>query len=224
MSWHRITNLLVAFTALCSLSCGADPILARADDERAEEGGAVVRPPPGSAQPPGAGDPGQPTPGDPGQPPPGDGVQPPPGAPDQPQPGVPDDPAPVRPDDPGSEQAPLSAPQDGPTVTLRGEVRYADYRAGKVRVDVFDGDQLDRSKHPGVVGWADMSGPGSFELTVPVSTGNVWLSAFNDANGDGKPGHEDPTGFLEGNPVNLGDDALTGLVIQLTYNPRPEDQ
>lgn len=222
----KTSTLFVALTVLCLQSCGADPILARADEERAEEGGQAgsVQPPPGAAHPPGAGAPDQPQPGDPGQPPPGDGIQPPPGAPDQPQPGVPDDPTPGRPDGPGPEQATPGAPPEGPSVTLRGEVRYAEYREGKVRVDVFDGDQLNRSKHPGVVGWADLSGPGPFELTVPSSTGKVWLSAFNDANGDGKPGHEDPTGFFAGNPLDLDDDSLTGLVIQLTYNPRPEDQ
>ncbi len=220
------STVFAALALLVSCGCGDDPILARADQERAEEGGQAgeVKPPPGAAHPPGQGQPSQPQPGEPGQPPPGAAAQPPPGEPGQPPPGVPDEPAPVAPEGPGPEAAVPGDPPEGPSVVLRGEVRYADYRGGKVRVDVFDGDQLDRTKRPGVVGWADLSGPGPFELTVPASTGEVWLSAFNDANSDGRPGHEDPTGFFGGNPLRLGSEAFDGLVIELRYNPRPEEE
>jgi hypothetical protein len=229
MSPPALTTL-AALAALSAIGCGPDPIVARADQERASQGGSgdEVRPPPGAEPQPGRpgepqpGAPGLPQPGDPGQPSPGDAAQPPPGAPDQPSPGVPEEPEPGLPGGPGAEAAVPGQPVDGPTVVLRGEVRYADYRAGKVRVDVFDGDQLDRSKRPGVVGWADLSAPGSFELTVPASTGKVWLSAFNDANSDGKPGHTDPTGFFADNPVTLEGDAVDGLIIELEYNPPPE--
>ncbi len=154
-------------------------------------------------------------------------MQPPPGAPEQPLPGVPEDPtpgAPGAPGAPGEEVVTPGAPTQGPTVTLKGEVRYRDHQAGKVRVDVFDGDQRDFSERPGVVGWAELTGPGTFEIQVPQSAGKVWLSAFNDANSDGKPGHGDPTGYLEANPVTLDDDIVSGLIITLEYNPRPEGQ
>lgn len=219
-----VLTTLAAFAALCVTGCGPDPILARADEERASQGeaGEPVRPPPGAEPQPGQ--PSAPQPGDPGQPSPGDAAQPPPGAPDQPSPGVPEEPEPGLPGGPGAETITPGIPTDGPTVVLRGEVRYPDYRSGRVRVDVFDGDQLDRSKRPGVVGWADLSAPGAFELTVPASAGQVWLSAFNDANGDGKPGHSDPTGFYADNPVQLAGDSTDGLIIVLEYNPPPEHE
>ena len=115
---------------------------------------------------------------------------------------------------------------DGPTITLSGTVRYGDYGKGTIRVDVFDGDQSDRSlaQRPGVVAWADMESPGAFSVQLPVSKGKVWLSAFNDANGDGKPDHEDPGGQCQDNPMVVGNQDISGVVIDLQYNPKPADQ
>jgi hypothetical protein len=200
-------------------ACGTDPILARADEERAEEPTAG-QPAPGQAASPPPGAAAQPAPGQPGEPSPGDPSQPPPGAPDQPQPGVPDQPQPGA---PVVEIAP-GEPQQGPTITLVGEVRFADYQGGRVRVDVFDGDQKDFSARPSVVGWAELDAPGPFELKVPSSAERVWISAFNDANRDGKPGHEDPTGFFADNPVALGERDVSGIVIDLVLEPPPEGE
>lgn len=199
------TILAAGLTALVGAGCGPDPILDEADQERAREDdhSTQVSRPPGSA------------------------IQPPPGAPTQPTRGIPEEPQPGQPDTPdaraGVPGAP-GAPVDGPQVTLKGEVRYGDYKDGKVRVDVFDGDQRNFSKHPGVVGWVELAGPGPYEVQVPQAAERVWLSAYNDANNDGKPGHEDPTGYLEDNPVGLEDSTITGLDIELEYNPRPEGQ
>jgi len=225
MHW-KFAIFLGLGTAATTLGCGSDPILAMADQERAEEHGTAgdVQTPPAQAHPPNPGQTAPPQAGDPGQPGAGSPIQPPPGAPNQPQPGVPEDPTPGAPGAPQDQTAPATAPEDGPSVTLKGRVRYAEYKSGKVRVDVFDGDQRDFSKRPGVVGWAELTAPGDFEVTVPTSAGKVWLSAFNDANGNGAPDDMDPTGHLEDNPIRLSDDTLTGLVIDLEYNPRPEGE
>jgi len=225
MHW-KFAIFLGLGTAATTLGCGSDPIVAMADHERAEEHGTAsdVQPPPGQAHPLNPGQAAPPQAGDPGQPDAGSAIQPPPGAPDQPRPGIPEAPTPGVPGDPQGQAATPGEPADGPTVTLKGRVRYAEYESGKVRVDVFDGDQRNLSKHPGVVGWAELTAPGSFEITVRTAAGEVWLSAFNDANGNGAPDDRDPTGHLEDNPVQLSDDTLTGLVIDLEYNPRPEDE
>ena len=224
MIWEKSIFVLMVVGGGLFSGCGGDPILTRADQERAEEGSAGQGDPyaPGTLRNPGPGQPGQPTPGDPGQPEQGAAVQPPPGAPDQPQPGMPDQPRPGVPDQPGGQAADPGVPSEGPMVRIQGEVRYAGYSQGKVRVDVFDGDQRDHTKRPGVVGWADLDGPGPFDLAVSQASGKVWLSAFNDANGDGRPGHEDPTGFMADNPLVLDEDAISGVVIELKLNPKPD--
>ncbi len=209
-------------TGLALPGCGSDPILAKADEERAADGD-----PSGAATPPGAhppGQPAQPQPGDPGQPSPGDAINPPTGAPDQPQPGVPDQPQPGVPDVPDAGSTARSAPVEGPSVLLKGEVRYKDYQGGKVRLDLFDGDQRDLAKRPSVVGWTELSAPGPFEIRVSTDNDKIWLSAFNDANSNGKPDHEDPTGHYEDNPVRPKGEVIDDLVIQLEYNPRPEGE
>jgi hypothetical protein len=92
-----------------------------------------------------------------------------------------------------------------------------------VRVDVFDGDQRDFTKRPGVVGWADLGAPGPFTLTVPTSAGKVWISAFNDANSNGRPDDQDPKGYHEQSPVALDDGDVDGIVLTLVYDPQPSE-
>ncbi len=236
----RGTTLRVLFSSLCLLlgaapalaGCGSDRILERADEERADEGigsegttpGRAVEPPPGAAEQPAPGSVGDPEPGQAGDPNPGDPAQPPPGAPDQPNPGIPEEPEPAAPGAPGGAERAGGTPSDGPTVTLKGEIRYRDYSRGKISLDVFDGDQRDFSARPSVVGRLELDAPGPFELAIPQGAGKVWISAYNDANDDGKPDHEDPTGFCSTNPVALDDQIIEGLVIQLEYNPPPEGQ
>lgn len=215
--------LAMAFLAPFTMSgCADDPILARADEERAEEieagpssaSGDGVTPPPGATN--------QPSPGQAAVPVPADPSKPPPGAPAQPAPGIPEEPQPAAPGAPGGAAIQPETPDEGPTTVLSGEVRYADYRRGPVRIDIFDGDQRDFSARPRVVGKAELSGPGAFEITVPRSVGEVWISAFNDADSDNKPDQDDPTGFCAGNPVQLDRDEIGKLVIELEYNPPPE--
>ena len=89
---------------------------------------------------------------------------------------------------------------EGPTVTVRGRVQMRDYRQGNLRIDIFDGDQLQFSgPRPSVVSVITMDQPGTFEVQLPVSAGRVWISCFNDENGDGRPSPMDPVGYFEGN-------------------------
>lgn len=195
-------------------ACGRDPILKRAEDLQAGNGGGGGRPGaagegggvPGAdgAGQKGPGRPVQPTPGRPDEPPPGSAAQPPPGA------GVPGTPAPATP-----------GTVDGPSVTIRGEVKVEDYELGSVRIDVFDGDQrkLDGPR-PSVVGVLTLERPGPFEIQVPASAAQIWLGAYIDENLDGRPGPQDPSGWYAGNPVSTAGGA-SGIVIELIRQPPP---
>ena len=209
--------VITAWLLTSATASGPDPILDRADQERAEEGGHHDRQADGGPELWGAG-PGQeapPEPGVPAQPAPGDPQQPEPGQPGEPGAGVPQQPDPGAPGDGGEQR-----PKEGPRVTISGSIEYSDYEAGKLRIDVFDGDQRDFSKRPSVVTWHALEAPGSFSVSVPQSVNKVWFSSFNDANENGRPDHEDPTGIYSSNPVDVTAGDVTGVVIELSVRER----
>jgi hypothetical protein len=141
----------------------------------------------------------------------------------EPRPGVPDEPLPGSPDDP-SPKGRKPPPSAGPQVSLTGTVAYDGYSGGMVRVDVFDGDHLTQgAKRPSVVAMATLSRPGPFTVQVPVSAGRVWVSAFNDADRNDRPGPLDPTGYYDGNPVPTDKGAQRGLIVRLVQRAAPED-
>lgn len=160
-------------------------------------------PAPGAPSDPAPGDPGVPVPGDPGAPAPGDPDAPTPGVPDQPAPGV-----------PGA---------DGPTVALAGTVAVEGWSGGPIRIDVFDGDQraaAGSAKRPSVVAQATVDRPGRFEVRVSTSAGRVWVGAFADENGNGRPDPRDPSGWYDRNPV-LVDGDQGDIRLQLEAAPPP---
>ena len=120
---------------------------------------------------------------------------------------------------------PTDDPDDGEKAVLKGAVVFPGYAGGTLRLDVFDGDQTDFSARPSVVAMEKLQEPGAFEFSVPVSAGRVWLSAFNDANENGRPDPQDPTGFYAKNPVDVSDGGeISGLTIGLEVRAPPEHQ
>jgi len=183
-------------------------------DAPVHEEGAPGEPPPGEPGEPPPGEPGEPPPGEPGTPPPGELGEPGPGIPEDPTPGVPDEPPP----DGGYRKPP---PIEGPTVIITGSIELPDWYQGSIRIDVFDGDQLQfGGPRPGVVTMQTLAGPGPFELEVPESVERVWLSAYNDEDMDGRPGPVDPTGYYAENPVVL-DGVISGIAITLDRRDPP---
>jgi len=181
----------------------------------------------------GAGVAGEPVPGVPDEPTPAPAGTPGGGAPPdqevrvgdagEPRPGVPDEPKPGSPDDP-SPSGRKPPPSAGPQVSLSGTVAYDGYSGGIVRVDIFDGDHLTQgSKRPSVVAMVTLSKPGPFTVQVPASAGRVWVSAFNDADRNDRPGPLDPTGFYDGNPVPTDKGDQRGLTVRLIQRAPPED-
>jgi len=213
-SWSLVAALGLA------PGCGEDPILARADDERADEATEKA----GGAGPAGPGRAAQPAPGRAGEPPPGQAGDPTTRRAEDPPPGIPEEPTPG---DPGSPPPPGGAqpepPPNVPRTTVSGVIVYDGYRAGPIRIDVFDGDQRDFSRHPGVVAWADLAAPGPFAVLVPTETKKVWISAFNDANLNGRPDDDDPRGYHEKSPVAVDQGDIEGIVVTLVHNPQPAE-
>ena len=185
-------------------ACGTDPVLEAAHAEA--EGltsGAEQGPKAGAQRPLGptgpAGRPGKappPSPGKPGDPSPGKPGDPTPGRPGEPAPGVPDEPPPG-----GGGPGGLPTPE-GPTTQLKGTIEVQGYSGGAVMIDAFDGDHKDlsQSKRVSLVSRAKIDAPGAFEIAIPEG-GKVWISAYNDVNGDGRPSREEPFAEYGDNPV-----------------------
>ena len=193
---------MISLLLLLAPACGGDPVLEAAREEAASS----------SASPGGSpGSPAQPTPGDPGQPTPGAAGEPTPGVPDEPPPGDPGQPP------PGGKphaEGEIPPPQGVETVTLKGSVAVEGYSGGSITIDVFDGDHgAIGGDRPNVVGRKVLDGPGSFELVVAKGT-PVWLSAFNDTDGDNRPSKKEPFGTWSNNPVKTKGD-VEGLELSL---------
>ena len=103
----------------------------------------------------------------------------------------------------------------GPSVVLRGTVAVPDYTTGAVRIDLFDGDQrkLDGPR-PSVVAVVVLRSPGAWSVTVPQGS-PLWIGAYVDVDGDGRPAPSEPIGWFAGNPVQAtADTAGLELVLE----------
>jgi hypothetical protein len=214
-------SLLLLALQVAACSGGRDPILDRADELGAASGGGLA---------PGVGVPG--TDGSPppqpqaGDPPPQLPDEPPPVRPDEPPPGVPDQPAPA---DGADAQGgdPGSGPPAGPQVSISGTVTVPSWAGGPIRIDVFDGDQQAAAgqdgPRPGIVAVGRLDKPGPFTLQVSASVDQVWVGGFVDEDRDGRPGHNDPSGWYAGNPVKTGAD-VGDITLSLSAPlPPPEE-
>jgi hypothetical protein len=136
-------------------------------------------------------------------------------------PGVPDEPAPGAPGTAGgAAHADKQVGFEGPTTTLRGWLRMDESIQAKIKIDVFDGDQRNiAGPRPSLVTVASFDRPGEFEIEVPLSAKRVWLSAYADTTGDGRPSKGEPTGWYPGNPVFLSD-APDVIVIELVADKK----
>ncbi len=108
------------------------------------------------------------------------------------------------------------------TVTLSGTVTYADWTEGGMVVDVYTEDPEPMWPVPDYS--ATFAEMGAWEIVVPADLGEVWISGYNDEDGDG--GHRwwtdptEPTGLYTENPVTVGATDISG--IDFTIAPRYE--
>ncbi len=105
-------------------------------------------------------------------------------------------------------------------VTLSGTVTYADWTVGGMVVEVY-------TQYPEAGGWPDsytsvtFAEVGAWSIEVPANTGEVWITGYNDEDGDeaynwwSTP--NEPTGMYAENPVTVGATDVSGL--DFTFAP-----
>jgi hypothetical protein len=154
-------------------------------------------------------------------------------SPEEPKPGKPDEPPPPKadangelPPPPEGGDIPLGAPplpEGVKGVKLKGTVTYADFKGGLIQIDVSDRGSRNgqRGAQPKIIQLFRMEKPGPFELEVPENQGEVWLSAYNDADKNGRPSREEPRGAASGNPFKIGTQEVTGVEIKLEKEKIP---
>ena len=134
----------------------------------------------------------------------------------QPKPGIPTEPKPVQVQPkvvspPQSKEEKAKSAISG-IVEIKGE---GDWASKAIRIDIFDGDQqILGEPRPKVIATKRISQVGEFSIMVDKDTGNLWLGAYCDLDGDGRPGPKDPSGWYAQNPVSSKED-LEGIVISL---------
>lgn len=201
---------------LCLGACGSDPILERAAELEAGGGAATAEGASAEGAPASTGRSkgGGAAPVLTGEPEPDvvTPAEPAPGVPEEPRPGDPGEPPPGEPGPPG-QPAPT-----GPSVTLSGTVRVPSYTKGVVRIDLFDGDQRDlEGPRPAVVAVTRVERPGAWSARVPEGQ-PVWIGAYVDVDGDGRPAPSEPSGWYAANPVEAEAD-VGGLELVLEVPP-----
>ncbi|MFZ5479392.1 MAG: hypothetical protein ACOZNI_21690 [Myxococcota bacterium] len=198
-----------AFVVLATMvACGRDPILQKAEEDAAAKKatteaapmspGVPTPPPPGGTQTTGVA--GSPAPGVPAEPPPGVPTEPPPGN-------------------------PFEGAGDGAGgLDVTGTIEFSGFKAGPIRITAFDGDHsAGAGGHPKVVAFGSVDKPGPFTLKVPANTGNIWIEATIDEDGDGRPGPLDPAGLADKSPVKIGAAPVSGLrIVVARHEPPPK--
>lgn len=135
----------------------------------------------------------------------------------EPKPGIPNEPKPVV-VQPQIVPPPKPQQEEKPKIQISGSVDIVgagDWANKAIRIDVFDGDQQVLGEpRPKVIATKRMQQAGEFSLMVEKESGSLWLGAYCDVDGDGRPGPKDPSGWYGNNPVSSSAD-LDGIVITL---------
>lgn len=94
-------------------------------------------------------------------------------------------------------------PKDGDFITISGTIDASNPKGNLIRIDIFDGDQRNiGGKRPSVVVSTTVDGGPEFEIFLPKKDQQLWVGAYIDEDGDGRPGPLDPSGWYEGNPIS----------------------
>ena len=143
------------------------------------------------------------------------------------KPGIPNDPKPVqvepKPVQPKEPIQPEKNEKD--KVVISGNVQIVgagDWSGKPIRIDVFDGDQRAlEGPRPKVVFTKRIAEQGDFSLSVEKKESSLWLGAYCDVDGDGRPGPKDPSGWYASNPIS-SDQKQDGIKILLEI-PKEEN-
>jgi len=134
---------------------------------------------------------------------------------EQMKPGIPKEPNPVQ---VKPKPNPTSQKKESAKITIAGNISIngeGDWKEKPIRIDIFDGDQQAlEGPRPKVISTKRISGIGSFSISVDKKDTNIWIGAYCDVDGDGRPGPKDPSGWYAQNPVGSASD-LSGIAITL---------
>jgi len=107
------------------------------------------------------------------------------------------------------------------TITISGTVTYADYTGAEILLAAFTSKDFQTSTP---IARGEISSPGTYSIQVPVNSGQVWIVAGNDVNGNGKPDPDEPNGET---PVVVGAVDIENVNVILMgggENQPPENQ
>ena len=106
-------------------------------------------------------------------------------------------------------------PKDGEFITITGTIDGNNPNNKPIRIDIFDGDQRNiGGKRPSVVVSTTVEAGPKFEIFLPKKEQMLWVGAYIDEDGNGRPGPLDPSGWYSGNPIS-GEADHSSVVLTL---------
>jgi len=102
-------------------------------------------------------------------------------------------------------------------VVISGTITYADYMGGEILYAAFTSKDYQTSTP---IATGKISSPGTYSIQVPINSGQVWIVANNDVNGNGKPDPDEPHGELE-TPVTVSAINIEKVNITLMIGGAP---
>ena len=123
----------------------------------------------------------------------------------------------------GEVPPPPPNPKDGDFITLKGTIQAENPNNRPIRIDIFDGDQQNiGGTRPSVVVSTTIEAGTTFEIALPKEDQMLWVGAYIDEDGDGRPGPIDPSGWFAGNPVSGSTDRNgISLILGIPNNTPP---
>ena len=202
----KILSSLTLFCSISLIGCGSDPILDRAAELEKENSSVISKQESAEiSKKPAASQQEKPVP-------------------KNITPGKPEQPKPVqvkpKPQPPNQEQEKITV---SGIISIQGT---GDWKDKPIRIDIFDGDQRSlEGPRPKVISTKRVSQLGDFSISVSKNEEKIWIGAYCDVDGDGRPGPKDPSGWYANNPVKAGAD-LSGITIILEIpkdEPNPDE-
>ena len=106
-------------------------------------------------------------------------------------------------------------PKDGEFITISGTIKANNPNNKPIRIDIFDGDQRNiGGKRPSVVVSTTVESGPQFEIFLPKKEQMLWVGAYIDEDGNGRPGPLDPSGWYGENPIS-GESDHSRVVLTL---------
>ena len=106
-------------------------------------------------------------------------------------------------------------PKDGEFITISGTIKANNPNNKPIRIDIFDGDQRKiGGKRPSVVVSTTVESGPQFEIFLPKKQQMLWVGAYIDEDGNGRPGPLDPSGWYGENPIS-GESDHSRVVLTL---------